>query len=212
MNRNKMIFRLGLFLIAATLVFVGFNRTGAQTTQPAHEYEDKDEDRDEDEREHEHEAMWKAVSHATCALTPTDGNTATGVVTFTEADGEVSVSAHITGLEPNSTHGIHIHQYGDITAPDGTNAGGHYNPEDYDHGLPDTEDRHAGDLGNLTADENGTAHYQITVSNVTIAGLSNPIIGRGVIVHAQADDGGQPTGNAGARIAQGVIGIAKPSP
>ncbi|NNF43019.1 MAG: superoxide dismutase family protein, partial [Phycisphaerales bacterium] len=69
--------------------------------------------------------------------------------------------------------------------------------------------RHAGDFGNLVADATGRAHKVITVENITIAGTRNPIVGRGVIVHAKMDDGGQPTGNAGARIAQGVIGIAK---
>ena len=91
-------------------------------------------------------------------------------------------------------------------------AGGHYNPEKHPHALPDTtEKRHAGDLGNLQADSNGKVHHEITVKNVTIAGTKNPIIGRGVIVHAKVDDGGQPVGNAGPRIACGVIGVANPA-
>jgi Cu-Zn family superoxide dismutase len=78
------------------------------------------------------------------------------------------------------------------------------------HGLPESENRHAGDLGNLQADEQGKAHYEITVTNILIAGVKNPIIGRGVIVHAKVDDESQPVGNAGARIACGVIGVANP--
>ena len=76
------------------------------------------------------------------------------------------------------------------------------------HYLPETEQRHAGDLGNLTADNDGKAHYELTVKNISVAGTKNPVIGRGVIVHAKVDDGGQPVGNAGGRIACGVIGVA----
>lgn len=103
---------------------------------------------------------------------------------------------------------MHIHQWGDITAADGTATGGHYNPEGHDHGLPNGGDRHAGDFGNVKADANGVAKFDQTFDNISIAGMKNPIIGRGLIVHADPDDGSQPTGNAGARIAQAVIGIA----
>jgi Cu-Zn family superoxide dismutase len=106
---------------------------------------------------------------------------------------------------------MHIHQWGDITGMDGKTTGGHYNPKSHDHGLPEKHLRHAGDLGNLQADASGKAKYELTVDNLSIAGSKNPIVGRGVIIHAKKDDGGQPTGNAGARIAQGVIGIRKPA-
>ena len=203
MNTNKLVVRIGL--VAATMVVVviaGLNHaTRAQeATQPA-------------STQPAHAMMWQSVTGAVCVLTPTEGSSVSGVVTFTEADGKVAVSADVTGLEPNSTHGIHIHEYGDISKSNGKGCGGHYNPQGNAHGLPGRSPiRHAGDLGNLTADEHGNAHYEIVVDNITIAGLVNPIIGRGMIVHAGADDGGQPTGNAGARLAQGVIGIAKAGP
>jgi Cu-Zn family superoxide dismutase len=76
--------------------------------------------------------------------------------------------------------------------------------------LPDSENRHAGDLGNVQADDQGKAHYEITVTNISIMGAKNPILGRGLIIHAKVDDGSQPVGNAGARIACGVIGVANP--
>jgi len=158
---------------------------------------------------HAHMMPMEAITHAVAVMVPTEGNTAHGTVRFEQTDGGVKVTADITGLDPDSTHGIHIHEYGDITGAHGKREGGHYNPEGYKHGLPDQALRHAGDLGNLTADDTGHAHYEITVDNISIAGMLNPIIGRGVIVHAKPDDGGQPTGNAGARIAMGVIGIAK---
>lgn len=156
-----------------------------------------------------HETMWSGVSHASAVLHPTKGNTARGVVHFNEADGKVTIVAHIEGLIAGSTHAIHVHEFGDCSAEDGSSAGGHYNPEGHEHGLPEQSARHAGDLGNLTAGENGTAHYEITVDNLTIAGMKNPVVGRGVILHAQPDTGAQPVGEAGSRIACGVIGVAK---
>lgn len=143
-------------------------------------------------------------------LTPTEGNDVSGTVTFAEDGGKVKVTAHIEGLEPGSKHGFHIHEFGDISAADGTAAGGHYNPEKHDHALPATEVRHAGDLGNVEANADGVADYTITVDNVSLMDGEDAIIGRGVIVHAKPDDGGQPTGNAGARVAQGVIGVMNP--
>lgn len=156
-----------------------------------------------------HEAMWNGVGHAVAVLHPTEGNSARGVVHFTEADGKVTVVAHLEGLAAGSTHAIHVHEFGDCSSADGSSAGGHYNPEGHEHGLPDQPVRHAGDLGNMTADGNGAAHYEITVDNISIAGMENPVLGRGVIVHAQADTGAQPVGEAGARLACGVIGVAK---
>jgi len=155
-----------------------------------------------------HADAWASVKQAVAVLHPTAGNKCQGTVRFTQAGNTVKVVADIEGLNPGQKHAFHIHQFGDCSAPDGASAGGHYNPEGHPHGLPDTETRHAGDLGNLQANDNGKVHYEITVKNVTIAGTKNPIIGRGVIVHAKVDDGGQPVGNAGTRIACGVIGVA----
>ena len=139
---------------------------------------------------------------------PTLGNKVSGVVTFTESKDGIVVSAKIKGLTPNGKHAIHVHEFGDATDPSGKSAGGHYNPEGHDHALPDNDVRHAGDLGNLQADGNGHASYTITVNNISLTG-KNAVVGRGVIIHAKADDGGQPTGNAGPRISIGVIGFAK---
>lgn len=150
------------------------------------------------------------ISQAVSVLYPTQGNTTKGVVRFSQVEDGVKVVADIEGLTPNSKHGFHIHEYGDCRSPDGTAAGGHYNPQGHQHGLLDTAPRHAGDLGNVEADAQGHAHYEITVDNISVCGPLNPILGRGVIVHANPDDGSQPTGNAGGRIAHGVIGIANP--
>jgi Cu-Zn family superoxide dismutase len=150
------------------------------------------------------------IKQAIAVLHPTAGQQCKGVVRFTQDGDSVKVVADIEGLTPNQKHAFHIHQYGDCSAADGMSAGGHYNPEKHQHGLPDSENRHAGDLGNVQADGDGKAHYEITVTNISLFGQLNPILGRGVIVHARPDDGGQPVGNAGARIACGVIGVANP--
>lgn len=144
-------------------------------------------------------------------LEPTEGNDVEGHVTFTKSGDGVTIEAKVGGLEPNSRHGFHIHEFGDISAADGTSAGGHFNPEGHDHGLPDEEPRHAGDLGNLEADEDGMATMSRTVDDITLTEGANAVLGRGVVVHAKPDDGGQPTGNAGPRIAVGTIGIRNPN-
>jgi Cu-Zn family superoxide dismutase len=155
-----------------------------------------------------HAEGWAAVKQAVAVVHATQGNKCHGTVQFTQDGAKIKVVAHIQGLNPGQKHAIHVHQFGDCSAPDAVSAGGHYNPEGHQHGLPETAMRHAGDLGNLSADNEGKAHYEITVENISIAGVKNPIIGRAVIIHAKPDDGGQPVGNAGARIGCGVIGIA----
>ena len=160
--------------------------------------------------EHEHGEAWAAVKQAVAVLHATTGNKCQGTVRFTQEGDSVKVVADLEGLTPGQKHAFHIHEFGDCSSADGASAGGHYNPEKHQHGLPTADSRHAGDLGNLEANNEGKAHYEITVKNISVAGLKNPIIGRGVIVHAKVDDGGQPVGNAGARIACGVIGVANP--
>jgi superoxide dismutase, Cu-Zn family len=146
----------------------------------------------------------KLLNAAVCELHPIKTSTVKGTVTFTEAAGKVKVVAHVTGLTPNQKHGFHIHE-GTECGDDGMKAGGHYNPEKHEHGLADKEKRHAGDFGNLQANDKGEAHFELTVDNITLNGAKNPVLGRAMIVHAKPDDGGQPTGNAGDRIACGLI-------
>lgn len=163
-----------------------------------------------DHHGHGHAAQMAKIDAAVCVLHATKGNNVSGTVEFYQVESKVKIFALVSGLTPNQKHAIHIHEFGDCTSPDGKSAGGHYNPEGHDHGLPDAGHRHAGDLGNLQADANGNAKQVIWVDNVSVAGLKNPILGRSIIVHAKTDDGGQPTGNAGPRIACGVIGVKKP--
>ncbi len=158
---------------------------------------------------HEQAAPFAGIAQAVCVLAPTEGNKTAGTVRFVEKDGKVTVTAEVTGLGANQKHAIHIHEFGDISDAKGMATGGHYNPEGHEHGLPDKDKRHAGDFGNLEANAEGKATLTFTVNNLSVAGAKNPVLGRAIIVHAKPDDGSQPVGNAGPRIAQGVIGVAK---
>ena len=150
-----------------------------------------------------------AVTRAVATLSPTKGNSVSGIVTFTKVQTGVKIVADISGLTPG-THGFHVHEFGDCSAPDASSAGGHFNPLRTQHGAPDTQFRHAGDFGNLDADASGKAHYERVDTMILLEG-PNTIVGRAVIVHEKADDlRSQPTGNAGGRVACGVIGVASP--
>jgi len=142
---------------------------------------------------------------ATATLAPTKGNQAAGTVAFVQRGSIVYVDAHLSGLSPG-LHGFHVHEKGDCRAADGSSAGGHFNPTGAAHAGPDNTQRHAGDLGNITADANGIAVYRAQVTGISLATAEDSIIGRAVIVHANPDDlRTQPAGNAGARIACGLI-------
>lgn len=145
------------------------------------------------------------AERAVARLKPTEGSEVSGTVHFAQTDEGVRVSAVITGLDPDSVHGFHIHEKGDCSAPDASSAGGHYAPRRHAHGLPTAATRHAGDMGNLVVDGDGNVAFDRTFDTFSIQGDEAPIVGRAVIVHAQEDDGSQPTGNAGPRLACGVI-------
>jgi Cu-Zn family superoxide dismutase len=155
------------------------------------------------------------VTAAIAVIHPTTGNEIAGIVTFTATDGGVKIVADVTGLTPGK-HGFHIHEFGDISdSAKAMSTGGHYDPNGtHHHALvdadrPDAMPHHAGDMGNLVADTAGKAHLEIVLQGVSLMGPANPLVGRAVIIHATSDDGGQPVGNAGGRVGQGVIGIAK---
>ncbi len=145
-------------------------------------------------------------SSAVCVLQGTEGHEGiSGVVHFTQRAEGVLVEATVHGLTPGS-HGFHVHEWGDVSAANGKSAGGHFNPEGMPHGAPESAQRHVGDLGNLEAGPDGTAHYRRLDSEIALRG-PHSILGRAIIVHAAPDDFGQPTGHAGARVASGVIGL-----
>lgn len=142
----------------------------------------------------------------------TGSSTVSGTISFVqEGSGPTSVEGEIKGLNPGK-HGFHVHALGDTT--NGClSTGPHFNPKNLEHGSPEDQVRHAGDLGNVIAGDDGIA--KISVKDVQIP-LSGPdsIIGRAVVVHADPDDLGKgghelskSTGNAGGRVACGIIGL-----
>ena len=143
---------------------------------------------------------------AIAVLSPTQGSSVHGAVTFVRSGQVALMQVNMTGFKPNSTHGLHIHDSGDCTARDGSSAGGHFNPASAQHGGPNDASRHSGDLGNITADSKGDIYAAIEVGEVAFGTGQDSIIGRGLIVHADKDDlKSQPAGNSGARAACGMI-------
>ena len=152
--------------------------------------------------------MHATAGRAVAVLRAAPAGTVEGTVWFEPAGGGVAVKARISGLTPG-THGFHVHEFGDCSAADFTSAGGHFNPMTQPHGPPQAAMRHVGDLGNIEANADGVATLEWTDSQLAFEG-HHGIVGRAVIVHAKADDlKTQPTGDAGGRLACGVIGIAK---
>lgn len=149
-----------------------------------------------------------------CVLNSSQG--VTGTVKFSQREGhKVRIQANITGLTPGK-HGFHIHEWGNLTNGCVT-AGPHYNPFGKTHAGPADEVRHVGDLGNVIAGEDGKAALDIEDRLIMIYGAQGNVVGRSVVVHAGVDDlstGGNEeslkTGNAGARVACGVIGLSAP--
>jgi len=138
-----------------------------------------------------------------------------GTSAYPELSGEILLYETSAGLRLVGTlnnahpgaHGFHIHEFGSC-ADDGQAAGGHYNPDGVKHGnlLTDGfEGAHAGDLGNVVVASNGTAVWEETFPGLSLSSGNYPVVGRSMILHADPDDFGQPTGNAGPRIGCGTI-------
>ena len=143
---------------------------------------------------------------ATAQLQPTKGSKAFGEATFEQTGGRVRVVVYAQGLAPGREHGFHIHEAGDCSSGDGESAKGHFNPFGKPHGRPGGGERHAGDLPALKADKSGRAKLDTEVDIISVAPGMASIVGRGLIIHTDADDyTTQPTGNSGKRIACAVI-------
>ena len=140
-----------------------------------------------------------------------------GTVRFTQTANtkKVLIEVNVTGLRPNSQHGFHIHEAGDLSDSCSSMCA-HFNPFQKNHGCPGKKDRHVGDLGNLLVNSKGEAKYSFYDDVIQLRGTKANIIGRGLIIHADSDDCGEGgkedsliTGHAGKRIACAVIGYAK---
>ena len=134
------------------------------------------------------------------------GSTVTGNLTLRDSSTGLRISGEVRGLKPDSEHGFHIHEKGDCSAPDATSAGGHFNPAGAPHGRMGAGAHHAGDMPNIKADAQGVAKVDQTVAGVTLAAGPNGAAGRALVVHRDPDDySSQPAGNAGPRVACGVV-------
>lgn len=128
-----------------------------------------------------------------------------GVVSFEQKDKGVLMKANINGLGPNSVHAVHVHEKGICEAPY-KSAGDHFNPTKMPHGAPGGKKKHVGDFGNLVADAKGNAQLELLLREDEVEEGVGLLLGKAVIVHAKPDDlRSQPSGNAGDRIACGII-------
>jgi Cu-Zn family superoxide dismutase len=187
---------------AALLLTAACNQNKSENQVPAEQpqavaesHEHADQGKDEGEE----------MSGFAVALAPTKGSSATGTVMAMSMGGGVHFSGVIAGLTPGP-HGVHIHEKGDCSAPDGSSAGGHFNPKSANHGAPDRIPHHAGDLGNIVAGADGRAELNVHDADVTLEPGDASVNGRAIIVHAGPDDfKSQPAGNSGERVACGVL-------
>ncbi len=153
-------------------------------------------------------AAESAEVKASATIESKSDSTVTGSISFTMKGDKIWVEAKLTGLTPGE-HGFHVHEKGDCSSPDGKSAGGHFNPASVDHGGPDMELHHAGDLGNIVANAEGVAEMKVELPTSFLsldAKADNNIIDRAVVVHGGTDDmKSQPSGAAGPRVGCGVV-------
>jgi Cu-Zn family superoxide dismutase len=149
----------------------------------------------------------ESAAPATAQLAPTQGNTANGSLSVVAHGSAVQLTGTIQGLAPNGQFGFHIHEKGDCSAPDASSAGEHFNPAGAQHGNPQGEAHHAGDMLNVTSDAQGVAQVDAQADGATLnAGLATDVQGRALVLHQKPDDyATQPSGDSGPRIACGVI-------
>lgn len=149
-------------------------------------------------------------NQAIAVINSASGSEVTGMATFTQIGETVMVHIEIKNASPGQ-HGVHIHENGDCSSPDGKSAGGHWNPTNVAHGKWGEGEFHLGDIGNIDVGEDGIGVIELSTELWEIGtGSIYDVVGKGMIVHADADDfTSQPSGNAGARIGCGVIELVE---
>lgn len=187
-------------VLCAGLIF-----TGCKNDKKEKEMDDQSETEMKSDMETQKEEEVKKVK---VTLEAKSDSNLSGNVVFTEENGEVSMTAIISGLA-EGTHAIHIHEKGDCSAADGKSAGGHWNPTDAQHGKwGSAEGYHKGDIGNFEVDANGNGTINLTTDEwcIDCGDEKKDILGKAVIVHDGVDDyTSQPSGAAGNRVGCGVI-------
>ncbi len=147
-----------------------------------------------------------APTAAVAVMAATKGNKVEGTLMLKQFEGYVEITGTVSGLTLGK-HGFHVHEFGDLRDPEGKSAGGHYNPTGAPHAGPHDAHRHAGDLGNIDADDKGVATVKIKAEGLEV----HHVLGRSLVVHAGPDDlKSQPAGDSGPRVAVGVIGVQMP--
>ena len=139
-----------------------------------------------------------------------------GIVEFEEKGTKVVIKGNLKSTKyKNSSHGIHIHEAGDLSEKC-MGACAHFNPYNKQHGGPTSKERHVGDLGNIRFDARGVAKFRMEDSLVKLRGTKANVIGRSLVIHEDMDDLGMgnhndslTTGHAGKRITCAVIGYSK---
>jgi superoxide dismutase, Cu-Zn family len=158
---------------------------------------------------HDHASDTSPAQRAVAVMMPMGDSGVSGSVTFEAKDEGVQLRGRIRGLTPGK-HGFHVHEFGDLTdSREGMSAGDHFAPGNTQHGRPSDSQRHVGDLGNVTAGPDGVAVVDMFDRMLRLDG-PHSILGRSLVVHRDEDKFTQPSGDAGPRVAIGVIGIAKP--
>lgn len=150
------------------------------------------------------------AKQANAIISSSNDSGVTGTAVFTQNGDQITFTVEIQGASPG-LHAVHIHEYGDCSAPDGTSAGGHWNPTDVAHGKWGVGEFHLGDIGNITVGEDGTGRFTLTTDLWEIGtGSDVDVVGQSMIIHADADDFvSQPSGAAGPRIGCGVIVLSE---
>ena len=191
MKKNLFIFGIQaslLLLISISLTLVGCDRIANQTGV----------------------LSTTSTEQAIATIGSASGSNVTGMAVFTQNGDYITLTIEIQNVSPG-VHAVHIHESGDCSSGDGKSAGGHWNPTDVAHGKWGEGEFHLGDLGNITVGEDGRGGFELTTDLWEIGtGSDVDVVGKGIIVHADADDfTSQPSGNAGARIGCGVIVLAE---
>ena len=188
-------------VLCAGLIF-----TGCKNDKKEKEMEEQSET--EMTSEGDMEKQEEEVKKVKVSLQSVSDSNLSGNVVFTEENGEVSMTAIISGLAEGK-HAIHLHEKGDCSAADGSSAGGHWNPTDAQHGEWGSADGyHKGDIGNFEVDENGNGTVNMSTDEWCIGcgDANKDIVGKAVIVHDGVDDyTSQPSGAAGTRVGCGEI-------